>query len=54
MNLFIKQKQTQRLRRQTYGYQRVFFWLGGGISWEQYSHIHTTICKIYNQQGPSL
>ena len=32
MNLFTKQKQTYRLRKQTYGYQRGRG--GGGINWE--------------------
>ena len=31
MNLFTKQKQTHRHRKQTYGYQRG---RGGGINWE--------------------
>ena len=31
MNLFTKQKQTHRLRKQIYGYQRV---RGVGINWE--------------------
>ena len=51
MNLFTKQKQTHRLRKQTYGYQ------GGKVSrrdklggWD----IHTTIYKINNQQGPTI
>ena len=33
MNLFIKQKQTHRLRKQTYGYQRGKV-VGRGINWE--------------------
>ena len=32
MNLFIKQ--TQRLRKQIYGYQGRKGWWGGGIDWE--------------------
>ena len=32
MNLFTKQKQTHRLREQTYGYQGET--VGGGIDWE--------------------
>ena len=51
MNLFTKQKQTHRLREETYGYH------GGRVGemdrlgfgdW----HIHTATFKIYNQQGP--
>ena len=52
MNLFTKQKQTHRLRRQTYDYQRGK--VGGrdklGV-WDQ--QIHTTVYKIDNQQGPT-
>ena len=52
MNLFTKQKQTHRQRKQTYGYQR-----GKGVRdklrvWDEY--IHTTIYKIDNQQGPTV
>ena len=51
MNLFMKEKQTHRLRKQTYGYQKGKVGgrdqLGG---WDQ--HIHTTIYEIDNQQGP--
>ena len=32
MNLFTKQKQSHRYRKQTYGYQRGK--VGGGINWE--------------------
>ena len=46
MNLFTKQKQIHRLRKQTYGYQRG---KGGGMDklgvWDQY----TTIYKIDKQ-----
>ena len=51
MNLFIKQKQTPRLREQTYSY-----WGKGerdrlvGWGW----HIHTAIFKIDKQQGPTI
>ena len=53
MNLFIKQKQTHRLRKQTYDYQKgkvgrrdkLVVWDG---------HIHTTIFKINNQEGPTV
>ena len=49
MNLFTKQKQAHRHRKQTYGYQR-----GGeerdtlGV-WDK--NTHTTTSKIDNQQG---
>ena len=53
MNLFTKQKQTYRYQKQTYGYQR------GNMrgrdksgSWDE--HIHTTIYKTDNQQGPTV
>ena len=41
MNLFTQQKQTHRLRKQTYGYQRGE--VGGGISWEFGTDIHTLL-----------
>ena len=52
MNLFTKQKQTHRHRKQTYGYQK-----GGGERdklgvWDE--NIHTTMFKIDNQQGPTV
>ena len=51
MNLFTKQKQTHRLREQTYGYwgkgERARL---GGWDW----HIHTAIFKIDKQQGPTV
>ena len=48
MNLFTKQKETHRLRKQTYSFQR------GNVGWGDKlgvwdSHIHTTIYKIDNQ-----
>ena len=53
MNLFTKQKQTHRLGKQTYGYQR------GKVEgrdklgvWD--SHIHTIIYKTDNQQQPTV
>ena len=53
MNLFMKQKHTHRLREQHYSYQgervqgrdRLGIW-----DW----HVHTTIYKIDNQQGPTV
>ena len=41
MNLFKKQKQTHRLRKQTYGYQRGK--VGGGINWEVGINIDTLL-----------
>ena len=45
MNLFMKQKQTHRQRKQTYAYQR-----GKGVGWDKLGvwdqHIQTTIYKI--------
>ena len=53
MNLFTKQKQTHRHRKQTYGYQ---VGKGGGRDklgvWDQ--QIHTTIYKVDKQQGPTV
>ena len=53
MNLFTKQKQTHRYRKQTYGYQRG---MGGGRDklgvWDQ--QIHTTIYEIDKQQEPTV
>ena len=51
MNLFTKQKQAHRHRKQIYGYQ------GGKrerINWEFRINIYTTIYKIDNQQGPTV
>ena len=42
MNLFTKQKQTHRLREQTYGYQRGRG--GGGIVREFGTDIYTLLC----------
>ena len=53
MNLFTKQKQTHRRRKQTYGYQR-----GKGVRrdksgvWDQQTQ--TTTYKIDKQQGPTV
>ena len=51
MNLYTKQKQTYRHRKETYGYQR-----GRGEDklgvWN--SQIHPTMYKIGNQQGPPV
>ena len=53
MNLFTKQKETYRYRKQTYGYQK------GNVAgrdksgaWDEHTHI--TTCKIDNQQGPTV
>jgi len=54
MNLFRKQKQAHRLQSQTYGCQR------GKVGGRRYKlgvwdpHIHSTTCKIDNQQGPTV
>ena len=53
MNLFIKQKQSHRVSKQTYGYQ------GGRMgSRDSYgvwnSHVHTAIFKMDDQQGPTV
>ena len=40
MNLFTKEKQTQGLRKQTYGYQ---MGRGGGINWEFEIEIYTLL-----------
>ena len=52
MNLYIKQKQTHRRRKQTYGYQRGKWRRDKVGVWDQ--HKHTTIYKIDNQQGPTV
>ena len=41
MNLFTKQKQTYRYRKQTYGYQRGD--VGGGINQDLGINIHTLL-----------
>ena len=41
MNLFTKQKQTHRHRKQTYGYHRGK--VGGGINWEFRVDIYTLL-----------
>ena len=53
MNLFTKQKQTYRYRKQTYGYQRgkVVGREKLGV-WDQ--QIQTTIYKTDKQQGPTV
>ena len=53
MNLFTKQKQPYGYRKQTYGYQR------GNVAgrrdksgaWDE--HVHITMYKTDNQQGPT-
>ena len=50
MNLFMKQKQTHRHRKQAYGYQWGKRWGGHKVGvWDQ--QIQTIMYKIYNQQG---
>ena len=50
MNLFTKQKWTHKHRKQTYDYHR---WEGDKLEvWDK--NIYTTICKIDNQQGPTV
>ena len=51
MNLFIKQKQTHRHRKQTAGYQRGRGAANSGV-WA--SQIHSTIYKTEKQQGPAV
>ena len=52
MNLFTKQKQTNRHRKQTYGCQREK--RGRDKAGMGDSHIHNTIHRIHNQQGPTV
>ena len=52
MNLFTKQKQTHRHRKQTYGYQRGKVGERDKLEvWDQ--QIQTTIYKIDKQKGPT-
>ena len=48
MNLFTKQKQMHRHRKQTYGQQRGK-WAAGGINQIQGEQIHPTVYKTDNQ-----
>ena len=50
INLFIKQKETHRLREQTYGFQEDGRRTSCGV-WS--GHVHTVIFKMNNQQGPT-
>ena len=52
MNLFIKQKQTHRHRKQIHGYQRGDWGKDKLGVWDQ--HIYTTIYKTDTQQGPTV
>ena len=53
MNLFIKEKQIYRHRKQTYGYQRGKAEGRDKLGvWDQ--EIQTIIYKINKQQGPTL
>ena len=47
MNVFTKEKQTDRYQKHTYGYQRQRDKSGAGNE-----HTHTTIYKTDNQHGP--
>ena len=53
MNLFTKQKQTYRYRKQTYGYPRGNTG-GRDKSGALDEHTHTTAYKTDNQQGPTV
>ena len=53
MNLFTKQKQTHRLQKQTYGYQRGEM-EGRDKSGVRDEHKQTTTYKTDNQQGPTV
>ena len=44
-NLFTKQKQTQRLQNQTYGYKGEM--LGRGINWEVWIYMYTILYMEY-------
>ena len=53
MNIFTKQKQTYRLKEQTYVYQ--------GLEWGQQDRwgiwdwqVHTALLENYNKQGPIM
>ena len=54
MNLFTKQEQTYRYKKQTYGYQR------GNVAGRKNQalrmniRIHTTAYKVDNPQGPTV
>ena len=52
LNLLTKQKQTQRLREPTYGCQEEGWRKGQSGHWD--GHVHTTVFKIDNQQGPAV
>ena len=53
MNLFTKQKQSYRLRKQTYGpHKRKNVGRDKLGVWDE--NIHTTVYKIGSQQGPTV
>ena len=53
MNLFTKQKQTDRLRKQTYGYERGKMGGKDGLAvWDW--HMHTTLYGMDGQQRPAV
>ena len=48
MNLFTKQKQMQRLRKQDYGYQKEQVEESSGLGIEKW-HMHMTVYEMYGQ-----
>ena len=55
MNLFIKQKQTHRHRKQTYGYPRGKSSQRDKLGvWELTYTQHSSICKTDKQQGSTV
>ena len=53
MKLFTKQKQTHRLQKQTYGYQRAKVVGRHGLEvWDR--HMHTTVYGMESQQRPAV
>ena len=53
MNLFTKQKQTQKLQKQTYGHQRGQ--TGGRMDWGLgLTYMHTIVYGMDGQWGPAV
>ena len=50
MNFLTKQKETHRLRKQTYGCQGE----GWGEWVVRYGYVHTAVFKMDNQRGPTI